>query len=135
MRQTFLLLLLGAAVSLAACGPRFVAPSQSPPIHQPPAVAPPLSVGGPAAQPTLPPAASSANPVSNPATIPRVSADSVLNLPGTPPTAVYHEVVRGENLTSIGRRYGFSAEQLQKANGLESNPTLQPGQLIYIPPK
>jgi membrane-bound lytic murein transglycosylase D len=45
---------------------------------------------------------------------------------------VYHSVRRGENLTSIARRYGVSPAELRAANGL-SGSTIQPGQQLLVP--
>jgi membrane-bound lytic murein transglycosylase D len=47
-------------------------------------------------------------------------------------TLVQHSVRRGENLTSIARRYGVSTAELRAANGL-SGSTIQPGQQLLVP--
>ncbi len=129
--------LLGLTV-LAACGTRLVAPA-GPGQPLPPVASPavPLAIQVPPATvletPGPVPAATNSAPlVSQPAELPRVSADAVLNLPGQS-TAVYHEVFRGENLSTIARKYGLTADQLQKANGLDAGAVLQPGQLLFIP--
>jgi len=120
---------------LAACGPQLVGSTSAPAVYQPPL--PPLAVGPPATTSVPPPATippTVSNNVSSADAIPSVPANQVLNVPSSStPAAVYHEVVRGESLAAIGRKYGYTAEQLQKANGLEYNPVLQPGQLIFIP--
>jgi len=46
---------------------------------------------------------------------------------------MYHEVVPGDTAASIARRYGTTAEQLLKINGLDSSAMLQRGQLLAIP--
>jgi len=47
-------------------------------------------------------------------------------------TVVYHSVRRGENLSSIARRYGVSTAELRAANSL-SGSTIQPGQQLLVP--
>ena len=44
-----------------------------------------------------------------------------------------HTVMRGETLTSIGRRSKVSVDELQKFNHIEDGRKLQAGQTIMIP--
>ncbi len=65
--------------------------------------------------------------------LPRVPASSALRTDDRQPRGTYHEVRMGETLSAIARVSGTTIEQLLKANGLERDATLQPGQLIFIP--
>ena len=44
----------------------------------------------------------------------------------------FHTVIAGETLFSISRRYGLSVEELLKANGLDKEATIYPGQQLKI---
>lgn len=46
---------------------------------------------------------------------------------------VWHEVKYGETLTSIATRYGVSAEEIQRRNGLPDANAIVIGQRLYIP--
>lgn len=69
------------------------------------------------------------------------SADVVMNVavsPITPAPAMQeYEVVRGDNLTKIGKRYGISWKEIYEANkNIISDPDLiQPGWKLKIPQK
>ena len=63
-----------------------------------------------------------------------IPANRVLTQPAGNGSAVYHEVKAGETMSSIGARYGVSAQSLTKANGLDANSNVQPGQLLFVPP-
>jgi len=65
--------------------------------------------------------------------VPSASAPSVLQQPTEPRSAVYHRVVKGDSLSAIARRYGVTLSAIIKANGLDPDATIQPGQLIFIP--
>ena len=49
------------------------------------------------------------------------------------PTGNTHTVARGETLTSIGKQYKVSVDELQKFNHIEDGRKLQAGQTIMIP--
>jgi LysM repeat protein len=51
-----------------------------------------------------------------------------------PTKAVYHEVVAGETLYGIGRRYGLTVDELRRLNNLEPEATIYPKQKILISP-
>lgn len=57
----------------------------------------------------------------------RVAAASV-----APPPDTRHRVQRGDNLTSISRRYGVPVETLRQANNLNGS-TIHPGDTLVIP--
>jgi membrane-bound lytic murein transglycosylase D len=57
----------------------------------------------------------------------RVAAAAV-----APPPDTHHRVRRGENLTSIARRYGVPVETLRQANNLRGS-TIHPGDTLLIP--
>ena len=69
------------------------------------------------------------------------SADVVMNIavsPRTPaPAMEEYEVVKGDNLTKIGKRYGLSWKEIYEANkNVISDPDLiQPGWKLKIPQK
>jgi len=69
------------------------------------------------------------------------SADVVMNVavsPRTPaPAMEEYEVVKGDNLTKIGKRYGLSWKEIYEANkNIISDPDLiQPGWKLKIPQK
>lgn len=69
------------------------------------------------------------------------SADVVMNVavsPRTPaPAMEEYEVVKGDNLTKIGKRYGLSWKEIYEANkNVISDPDLiQPGWKLKIPTK
>ena len=48
--------------------------------------------------------------------------------------AVYHEVVAGETLYGISRRYGLTADELRRLNNLEPEATIYPKQRLLIHP-
>lgn len=48
---------------------------------------------------------------------------------------VTHTVAKGETLIGIGRRYGVSAADIAKRNGLNSKKAIRPGQVLQIPPR
>ena len=48
--------------------------------------------------------------------------------------AVYHEVVAGETLYRISRRYGLTVDELRRLNKLESGATIYPAQRLLISP-
>ena len=51
-----------------------------------------------------------------------------------PTKAVYHEVVAGETLYSISRRYGLTVDELRRLNKLEPEATIFPAQRLLISP-
>lgn len=56
------------------------------------------------------------------------------DIPCGPPTGwVYYIVNKGDTLYSIGRAYGVSVSQLQRANCLGSSTTIRIGQKLYVP--
>lgn len=65
--------------------------------------------------------------------LPSVPVADVIRLPDRQRTDQYHQVKPGETLSEIARRHNTSAQRLIEANGLDPSPTIQPGQLIYIP--
>jgi predicted Zn-dependent peptidase/LysM repeat protein len=48
---------------------------------------------------------------------------------------VTHTVGKGQTLIAIGKKYGVSAEDLARANGLNTKKAIRPGQVLRIPPK
>ena len=46
----------------------------------------------------------------------------------------YHTVKRGETLYGISKKYGISAEELQKLNNLSKDPSLRIGQKLLVSP-
>jgi murein DD-endopeptidase MepM/ murein hydrolase activator NlpD len=51
------------------------------------------------------------------------------------PEARTHEIVRGDTLSALGRRYGVSVQALVRTNGLPgTHARLRPGQRLTIPP-
>ncbi|MDR1159017.1 MAG: M23 family metallopeptidase [Syntrophomonadaceae bacterium] len=65
--------------------------------------------------------------------------DSKLNIgekiiiPGATADSVYHEIVKGDTLWSVSRKYGVPLTELRKANpGVEAN-NIKPGAKIFIP--
>jgi LysM repeat protein len=48
--------------------------------------------------------------------------------------AVYHEVVAGETLYGISRRYGLTVDELRRLNKLEPEATIYPEQRLLIRP-
>jgi len=48
--------------------------------------------------------------------------------------AVYHEVVAGETLYSISRRYGLTVDELRRLNKLEPEAIIHPAQRLLISP-
>ena len=56
------------------------------------------------------------------------------DIPCGPPSGwVYYIVKKGDTLYSIGRAYGVSVSQLQRANCLGSSTTIRIGQKLYVP--
>lgn len=113
---------------VAGCGPQLVEPGGT----QSPRSAPP-TLDIPARRPA--PAANNAmgNAPSTLEDLPRVPADSVIREAPDSGPARYHEVVSGDTLSSIARRYGTTVERLVSENGLQRDGVLLPGQLLYIP--
>ena len=68
---------------------------------------------------------------------------TILYVPGAPPPTdipcgppsgwVYYIVKKGDTLYSIGRAYGVSVSQLQRANCLGSSTTIRIGQKLHVP--
>lgn len=46
--------------------------------------------------------------------------------------AVYHEVVKGDTLYSISRRYGVSVDAIRRLNGLSGQDAIHPGQKLKV---
>jgi len=44
----------------------------------------------------------------------------------------YHNVVRGDTLYSISRKYGLSVEEILRLNNLNKNQPIQPGQKLMV---
>jgi LysM repeat protein len=44
----------------------------------------------------------------------------------------YHNVVRGDTLYSISRKYGLSVEEIRRLNNLNKNQPIQPGQKLMV---
>lgn len=59
----------------------------------------------------------------------------VIAAPKPQPTVVYHRVRKGENLSSIARRYGTSVDALMKANGLRRGNHIVAGRSLKVPTK
>lgn len=110
-----LVLSVGTAVPLAACG-QVVTPEPSPtPV------------------PTDTPTATPSTPVQRSPT--RVSSDSPPDIatPTITPTPIVHVVQKGDTLLDIAIDFGVSVEALQRANGIENPQLLQLGQRLVIP--
>ncbi len=50
------------------------------------------------------------------------------------PTKRYHEVKKGETVTSIAKKYGLSVEELRRINNLSPKAALSPGQKLIVSP-
>jgi nucleoid-associated protein YgaU len=121
------------ALAIAGCSRPLVDPGPSRPMGSVPPV---QSVPG-APQAAGPAGAAPAGtvPASDLSQVPRVPASAVLTAPTDPSAApVYHEVVRGDTLSAIARRYETTVEKLLAANGLDRASILRPGQLILVRP-
>ncbi|MCK5186168.1 MAG: LysM peptidoglycan-binding domain-containing protein, partial [Deltaproteobacteria bacterium] len=46
----------------------------------------------------------------------------------------YHNVVRGDTLYNITRKYGLSVEEIRRLNNLNENQPIQPGQKLMVTP-
>lgn len=101
-------------------------------IRQPQAMAPvPTDVAAESAMPTAtsPPTA----------TYPVAPTATPLNSPTPPPTATlppnqtYHTVESGEAIESIAKKYGTTTSVILKANGLNANSLIHPGDVLIIP--
>lgn len=44
----------------------------------------------------------------------------------------YHNVVRGDTLYSISKKYGLSVEEIRRLNNLNKNQSIQPGQKLMV---
>ena len=44
----------------------------------------------------------------------------------------YHNVVRGDTIYSISRKYGLSVEEIRRLNNLNKNQPIQPGQKLMV---
>jgi LysM repeat protein/Tfp pilus assembly protein PilZ len=51
-----------------------------------------------------------------------------------PTKAVYHEVVAGETIYGISRRYGLTVDELRRLNKLEPEATIYPAQRLLVRP-
>jgi LysM repeat protein len=51
------------------------------------------------------------------------------------PAKRYHEVKKGETITSIAKRYGMSAEELRRINNLSPKAILSVGQKLVVTPE
>ena len=61
------------------------------------------------------------------------SPSAAASIEPTHATGNTHTVARGETLTSIGKQYKVSVDELQKFNHIEDGRKLQAGQTIMIP--
>jgi LysM repeat protein len=52
--------------------------------------------------------------------------------PASASQAAYHEVVKGDTLYSIGRRYGVSVDAIRRLNGLSGQDAIHPGQKLKV---
>ena len=78
-----------------------------------------------------------------PATLPPTAAPGTPVIPDTPPPAAstpeptptgpQHTVEKGENLTLIAKKYGTTADTIQKLNKITDVRKLQVGQVLSIP--
>lgn len=66
-------------------------------------------------------------------TTPAPSPSTPASAEPTHATGNTHTVARGETLTSIGKQYKVSVDELQKFNHIEDGRKLQAGQTIMIP--
>lgn len=80
-------------------------------------------------QPSLPAPGTAASP----GALERVPLSQIAPRSGPDQPAIYHEVQAGETLTAIAAKYRVPTDRLIRANGLEKNSTLPPGQLIFVP--
>jgi len=62
-----------------------------------------------------------------------VTAPAPASQPRASTTGAYYTVEPGDNLVRIGRHLGVSAQALARANGLESNSIIHPGQKLKVP--
>lgn len=49
------------------------------------------------------------------------------------PSGRYYRIQPGDNLYRVGKRFGVSAEEIARENGIEDVTTIQVGQVIWIP--
>lgn len=77
---------------------------------------------------TVPP---SAGPVPA-ATVANAAGDGSHRAPSAPSGARRHMVVRGDNASTIARRYGIAVRDLLERNGLDARSVLQPGVELHI---
>lgn len=68
---------------------------------------------------------------SDPAVLPEPSP-AIPSAPAQPSAATSHDVVAGESLWRISRKYGVTVDALKEANGLK-NDTIWAGQKLIIP--
>jgi LysM repeat protein len=50
------------------------------------------------------------------------------------PKIIYHTVVKGDTLYSVGRHYGLKVDQLLKINHLPTDTIIKPGQRLRVTP-
>lgn len=65
----------------------------------------------------------------------KIYPGQVIKLSGSTkvPAARFHTVVRGDNLSSIAKKYGTSWQKLQQINGIKDANRIYPGQRIRLP--
>jgi LysM repeat protein len=138
---------LSIAIVVSGCGPMWYGappptypPGQGlpPTLFQQPMVVPanpaPLQVPAGQVPGGLPPSTfQSGSAASSLNEVPDASVGQVLTMPTPRSTSTYHDVQQGETLTSIARQYGVTVDAIKTANVFDSNPVLNPGDLILIP--
>ncbi|MBS0206281.1 MAG: LysM peptidoglycan-binding domain-containing protein [Planctomycetes bacterium] len=138
--QTRLILaevICGLGIFCLGCSSPVVGPDRTSPATQPGLMPPVVANTDPAgsSQAMLPPnaiAGPTIQIVPDGIELPHVSLDKMYQ-PKSTDDAQYHEVQSGDTLSSIARRYGQSTGVIERANGLENQAPLVPGQQLFIP--
>lgn len=113
---------IGPDRNARAIPPGYTAPgvTNSVPAGPPQALLPPNAISGPATQ------------VVPEGELQHIPLEKVY-APTSRDEAQYHEVQSGDTLSTIARRYGTTANAIERANGLGTSAPLVPGQQLFIP--
>lgn len=75
-------------------------------------------------------------PIANTTSVARTPSPVVMSIVGTAGGSLTYTVVKGDNLTKIGSKYGLTWKEVHEANPWIKNPNLiYPGQVLNIPLK
>lgn len=90
----------------------------------------PQTVNGPVAVAPVAMTASTATPT----VAPTATTASVASTPlGPTPVATYYHVRQGDTLSAIAQRYNKTVDEIRRANKIDGNNNLSPGQMVLIP--